>query len=120
MTNDQIEAVIQRIAEIPDRNSPEDQPEMMLVTAKEIRNAIECVLEDAQEEAQHAAPTQTAPPSKHELIIEEVDDETRIYTMNEIELIRANHDDDGWGGMERIDTLLRAVAGLVGAKVIEQ
>lgn len=35
--NEWINAVIRDVAELPDRNSPEDAPEMMLVTEDELR-----------------------------------------------------------------------------------
>jgi len=38
---DTIDYLIRDLCEIPDRNSPDDQPEMLLVTAAEIRTAIE-------------------------------------------------------------------------------
>jgi len=36
-----IEAVIRRVAELPDRTSPEDWPEAMLVTADELAAILE-------------------------------------------------------------------------------
>lgn len=36
-----------RVAEIPDRTSPDDQPEMMLVTPNELRNIVEDEVERA-------------------------------------------------------------------------
>lgn len=44
MTDEQIEQVILAVAELSDRDSPEDQPEMMLVTADELRGIIIDVL----------------------------------------------------------------------------
>ncbi len=41
-----IESVMLRVTEIPDRNSPDDQPEMMLVTDKELRNILNAVLDE--------------------------------------------------------------------------
>ncbi len=38
-----IDGVIQKIAELPNRDSPADQPEMMLVTPSEVRR----ILQDA-------------------------------------------------------------------------
>jgi hypothetical protein len=38
---DWIESIIQDVCELPDRDSPEDQPEMMLVTDKELREILE-------------------------------------------------------------------------------
>lgn len=37
-------AIIRDVAELPDRTSPEDQPEMMLVTAEELRAILEAHL----------------------------------------------------------------------------
>jgi 20S proteasome alpha/beta subunit len=36
-----IDSIVQAVQELPDRDSPEDQPEMMLVTDKELRGIIE-------------------------------------------------------------------------------
>jgi len=41
-------AVCQRVAELPDRNSPEDWPEAMLVTGQELIDVVTCELEQAQ------------------------------------------------------------------------
>lgn len=49
-------AVCQRVAELPDRNSPEDWPEAMLVTGQELIDVVTCELEQAQ-----AAPALEAP-----------------------------------------------------------
>lgn len=38
---DWIDGVVLDIAELPDRNSPPGQPDMMLVTAEELRKAID-------------------------------------------------------------------------------
>jgi len=38
-----IDGIVQRISELPNRSSPEDQPEMMMVTDAELRR----ILEDA-------------------------------------------------------------------------
>lgn len=37
--------IIQRVAELPDRTSPDDWPEAMLVTSEELRDIIEDELE---------------------------------------------------------------------------
>ena len=51
MTVDEVIAsAIQRVAELPDRTSPDDWPEAMLVTADELR----VILADALEAAQRA------------------------------------------------------------------
>lgn len=58
---DQIaERIVVGVAEIPDRNSPDDQPEMMLVTDKELRGIVINALEDhaaRQEQKASAEPT---------------------------------------------------------------
>jgi hypothetical protein len=46
---DFIERIVLSVAEIPDRDSPEDQPEMMLVTDSELRNIVKSALADADE-----------------------------------------------------------------------
>lgn len=50
MTKEGLEQVVSEIvlsvAEIPDRNSPDDQPEMMLVTDRELRNIVRGSLEE--------------------------------------------------------------------------
>ncbi len=48
--------VIQSICEIPDRNSPEDEPEIMLVKAQELRDIITGVFESWGEAAPAPAP----------------------------------------------------------------
>jgi hypothetical protein len=101
MHKSQIEAVILAVAEIPDRDSPEDQPEMMLVSDKELRSILE----------ERAACTLTIKPDG--------DEEVR-YKLNDVEMITANHDDDGWAGMERIDKLMRRIAYVIGAEVVEE
>jgi hypothetical protein len=35
-----IDSIVRDVAELPDRNSPDDQPEMMLVSDKELRDII--------------------------------------------------------------------------------
>lgn len=52
-------AVCQRVAELPDRNSPEDWPEAMLVTGAEMIDAVACEIEQA---LAAAAPTIQAAP----------------------------------------------------------
>lgn len=47
---DFIERIVLGVAEIPDRDSPEDQPEMMLVTTEELRTIIENVFDAADED----------------------------------------------------------------------
>jgi hypothetical protein len=36
-----IDSIVQAVMELPNRNSPEDQPEMMLVTDAELRSILE-------------------------------------------------------------------------------
>ncbi|SOE37597.1 hypothetical protein [Delftia acidovorans] len=55
-------AVCQRVAELPDRNSPEDWPEAMLVTGQELIDVVTCELEQAQ-----AAPALEAPAAPAEV-----------------------------------------------------
>lgn len=43
---DFINRVVLRVAELPDRNSPDDQPDMMLVTDKELRGILRAVLDE--------------------------------------------------------------------------
>jgi hypothetical protein len=35
-----IDSIVRRVQELPDRNSPDDQPEMMMVTDTELRDII--------------------------------------------------------------------------------
>ncbi len=46
--------VCQRVAELPDRNSPEDWPEAMLVTGRELIDVVTCEITQALETAPHA------------------------------------------------------------------
>ena len=41
-----IDSILRKVAELPERDSPEDKPELMLVSDKELRS----ILEDACEE----------------------------------------------------------------------
>lgn len=43
------ESVCQSVAEIPDRSSPDDAPDMMLVTADELHTIVVCALESEAE-----------------------------------------------------------------------
>jgi hypothetical protein len=63
-------AVCQRVAELPDRNSPEDWPEAMLVTGQELIDVVTCELEQAQ-----AAPALEAPPGVAGRTVPRNDDE---------------------------------------------
>lgn len=46
--------VCRRVAELPDRNSPEDWPEAMLVTGQELIDVVMCEITQAMETAPHA------------------------------------------------------------------
>ena len=48
-----------------------------------------------------------------------IDNETVEYRLNGEVLITANHDDDGWSGMERIDDLISSIARKLGAEISE-
>jgi hypothetical protein len=52
MTEDQIKRIIERVlqdvCELPDRTSPDDQPEMMLVTGEELETILENALTQAR------------------------------------------------------------------------
>ena len=52
-----------------------------------------------------------------ELVIREVDEETVQYWIGDTMLIEANHDDDGWVGMSRINEALTEMAEIVGITV---
>ncbi len=52
LTNEFIAAVIQNVCEIPDRNSPDDEPEAMVCTPDELTNCIRRAEEDFQESDQ--------------------------------------------------------------------
>lgn len=45
--DDLVRRIVERVAELPDRTSPDDQPEMMLVTGDELAAIIETVWEEA-------------------------------------------------------------------------
>lgn len=50
MNHDRIAtSICQTVAEIPDRSSPDDQPDMMLVTADELITIVLCALENEAE-----------------------------------------------------------------------
>lgn len=48
-----------------------------------------------------------------------IDDEHVEYSLNGEVLITANHDDDGWEGMERIEGLINSIAQLLDVEVVE-
>jgi hypothetical protein len=56
-----IERIVLSVAEIPDRDSPEDQPEMMLVKASELRGIIASAFEVEDEAAPQATQPEAAP-----------------------------------------------------------
>lgn len=54
-----IAEIVRRVSELPDRTSPDDWPEAMLVTGDELQQVITAVLaEDAQHDAQQIATLQ--------------------------------------------------------------
>ena len=61
-------AVCQRVAELPDRNSPEDWPEAMLVTGQELIDVVTCELEQAQAAPALEAPAAPAVPAGFALV----------------------------------------------------
>ncbi len=50
------ESICQTIAEIPDRSSPDDDPDMMLVTSDELHTIVVCALENEAERQAHSLP----------------------------------------------------------------
>lgn len=56
-----IKRIVQGVAEMPDRDSPEDQPEMMLVTGEELRDIVAEAFEHADENESLAAPAAPLP-----------------------------------------------------------
>lgn len=62
--NDWIDGVIRDVSELPDRSSPDGQPEMMLVSAEELRR----ILERAKAYAPLWRPIGTAPPRDRVLL----------------------------------------------------
>lgn len=53
----------------------------------------------------------------HKLTITHISDEEVSYKLNGTHLLTANHDDDGWSGMERVNSMMMAVAKEIGAEV---
>ena len=51
------------------------------------------------------------------LVIHEVNDEVVEYWLDGACLISTNHDDDGWSGMERVNTALTKMAAACGLPV---
>jgi hypothetical protein len=80
MTEDQarlIDECVQRVAELPDRTSPDDWPDAMLVTADELRRILETVLlgrpvgpAETEEQYEHATRSKlsTAMPEVREVL----------------------------------------------------
>lgn len=58
-----ISNIIQMVCEIPDRTSPDDQPEMMLVTGEDLDNIVSIAFERADEADEHlsALPVSAGP-----------------------------------------------------------
>lgn len=51
---------------------------------------------------------------KHVLRISRPDEETLVITLDGKPFARANHDEDGWAGMERVETTARKAAKAAG------
>ena len=49
-------SICRTVAEIPDRSSPDDWPEAMLVTADELHTIVVCALENDSERQSHSLP----------------------------------------------------------------
>jgi hypothetical protein len=76
-----IRQIVLAVAEIADRDSPEDQPEMMLVTSEELQGIVEGAFEDYDEEYDRAALT----PSTQPAAASEVDSrDEALKAINEI------------------------------------
>ncbi len=75
-------AVCQGVAELPDRNSPEDWPEAMLVTDEELHMIVREAVFDAQgQEVLHATPQQTVTVT-YDLSPAETDDAIRARLID--------------------------------------
>jgi len=57
--------------------------------------------------------------SKNQFIFERPDDETLKVFLNGVEVGSADHDQDGWAGMESLESLARGIAKVLRIPVLE-
>jgi hypothetical protein len=57
---------------------------------------------------------------KHKFVLKRDDDENLTVLLNGTEVGSANHDEDGWGGMESMETLVKAIAAVLKIPVEEE
>jgi hypothetical protein len=57
--------------------------------------------------------------AKNQFIFEREDDETLKVFLNGTEVGSANHDSDGWAGMESLESLARGIAKVLHIPVLE-
>jgi phage pi2 protein 07 len=55
----------------------------------------------------------------HKFTIRETDPETRVILIDGDEVATLSHDDHGWAGMDMAESLVRKIAGKIGATVEE-
>lgn len=87
-----IKGILLSVAEIPDRTSPEDQPEMMLVTGKELSGIIESQFEIVDYEV---APVQAA-MTLDQIMDEAAKHKRALVPLHVTRAMQEIMDDDGW------------------------
>lgn len=83
------------------------------------KNAVGRLFGEMTRLAAGKAPAESTAPSTHVFTVKQLDDEHVEYSLNGVHLITANHEDDGWAGMERIGLLVNGIAASFGATVQE-
>lgn len=65
-------------------------------------------------------PKQAKPAASTKLVfkIKRPDEETMVFLVNGKEVGEANHDNDGWAGMDTARSLFERIAHAVGAKIV--
>jgi hypothetical protein len=57
--------------------------------------------------------------ANNKFVLKREDEEHVEVLLNGVEVASANHDEDGWGGMEVVVNLVHAIAGVLGIPVEE-
>ena len=57
--------------------------------------------------------------NKNQFILEREDEETLKVFLNGEEVGSANHDEDGWAGMESLESLVRGIAKVLRIPILE-
>lgn len=83
------------------------------------KNAVGRLFGEMTRLAAGKAPAESPAARKHVFTVKRVSDDRIDYALDGEHLVNANHDDHGWAGMEEIEKLVKAIAGKIGADVVE-